>query len=82
MCRYNVSCVNEYLYEHDYGFYYHIAKRNGHKALDKYERCPDCMVSGQKNCDKDRLLDNVGNYTTGELYEVTRAMRDMVAHMS
>lgn len=76
-----INSVNLHLYESGNHNYYSVNCRNGYKALDKYRCCDACVEKRRKGtwviCNHDTLVENVGCYTTGELYEVAKALRNL-----
>lgn len=77
-CKGYVDGLNACMFAAGNKFYFRINYRNGYKALDRYCRCKDCLEKMNTGtnvvCSKDTLIENIGCYTTGELYEVTRVM--------
>lgn len=77
-CERLVNGLNAYMFEDGNQFYFKIGYRNGYKALDRMCRCKECSEKQNNGlnvvCNRDTLVENVGCYTTGELFEVLRVM--------
>lgn len=75
--------LNIQLFERDNRYYTRVNRRNGYYALDLYRRCPDCQSMADARdinvvCNYDNMVDVLGTYEIGELYEALKLANTML----